>query len=185
MKPTQTFLTLVFILIISSCNYINDRNTSIPGRFMPGEYFSNEAKKLNSRNLSLEKTVFKNGKSEIIVLDSVNWFKELKPFIDINIAKPAQINSYQIDSLVESNVLTINYIARDSTVSVKEVIVKFKNKKLLNFRAIQSSYNLYYQSIDTINYFGDGNYRISAMSKPKLGREVNLKLHGKAIEKVK
>jgi len=172
---------IVIILVfyfLAACN----NPVKVPGEnqkyFETNKYFLNEAAMLQLKNAAIVKTFIKNDSTETIRSEKVDWKTELLPFLQINLHKPALVNSFSIDTITEANKTLIQYVAKDSTLELRDLKIYLSEAKVDSLFGVMKSSNLYYNAVDTIAYFGNGNYRISVWNKPRIGKEVRFVLVG-------
>lgn len=175
------FVVAFFIILFSGCESLSVGDQKSTRVFRPDLYFKDEAAKLSRQNIILEKTLIKDGVVEKQIADSINWNDEFRPFIQLDISKPAMINSYKVDTVITKFGYEIHYNATDSAASVRAMSVYFNEDTLVKLNAISATNNVYYYATDTLEYFGNGYYRIHASSMPKLGKDLSFELTGKPV----
>jgi len=173
------FLIIALISLLS-CSGTETKQAETQKYFSTEKYFSEEAASLNNRETGIVKTIYKNNSSETIASELVEWRTELQPFLQIDLNKPAYINSYFTDTILNGENLLINFRAKEESMSLQNLSVYLTGTRVDSIYAVLKSENLYYRSVDTLSYSGNGNYRISAWNKPRIGKEVSFVLEGKA-----
>lgn len=144
-------------------------------------FFSGEAKRLQSVNAKLEKTLLKNNTSEKLIVETPDWFAELKPFTDISLNKPAIANSYNIDSIRNGQSLQITYSAMDSSAPVKNVVLYFSESQPDSITIYKSTNTIYYTLTEELHY-SKKQYTVNASTQPKAGKAIQFSLIGVIAE---
>lgn len=179
-KNLLVFYMFLF-LIFSGCKNSSE-NTEIKNKLFDfSAYFSAEAKRLNSANSTLEKTLLKNNKYERIVIENPDWHAELKPFTDISLNKPAIASSYKTDSLRNENSLQITYSAMDESAPVKNVVLYFSDSEPDSIIIIKATNTIYYTLTEELRY-SKKQYSINASTQPKAGKAIQFSLNGVITE---
>ena len=169
-----------FFSLLISCGGPEKKAVNNSRFFNLNSYFKDQVAILEKANTPLTKTIVHNGKTETINEKNVNWKNELKPFLEIDITLPAHILSYSIDSLVEGNSTTLHYSAKDSTPLLRDIVIKLNNGQpdTIYIRKVIS--NSYVSSMETMSYFGNGNYELKVKNDPPIGKNIAFELKGVA-----
>lgn len=174
-----SFSITLFSLLIScggpEKNPVNDSRF-----FNLNGYFNEQVAELEKLNTPITKTIMHNGKTETITEQNVDWNTELKPFLEIDITLPAHILSYSIDSLVEGNSTTLYYTAKDSTPLLRNIVIKLNNGNPDSIYIRKVISNSYVSSMETMSYFGNGNYELKVHNDPQIGKNIAFELKGVA-----
>jgi hypothetical protein len=175
-KNLLVFYMFLF-LIFSGCKNSSE-NPEIKNKLFDfSAYFSAEAKRLESANATLEKTLLKNNKSERLVIENPDWQAELNPFTDISLNKPAIASSYKTDSLRNENSLQITYSAMDESAPVKNVVLYFSKSEPDSIIIIKATNTIYYTLTEELRY-SKKQYSIDASTQPKAGKAIQFSLTG-------
>ena len=170
---------LLLVLIITWIGCGPGTNvTEYQNIFSVNTYFKNETARLSGMDLKLQKSVWYSDSSETQIIDSPDWNKELKPFLELDLDKPSVAASYDSSRQEYQNGYTLVYTARDNHPRVREIYIHFTGKDADTIMFISSVSNMYYRSDDTLSYFGDGNFRLSSFNKPRIGKEIKLLVTG-------
>jgi len=173
---------LVLITIWASCG--PGTNVSEYQRIFPVKaYFKKETAKLSGMDLKLQKSVWYSDSSETQILENPDWNKELKPFLELDLDKPSVATSYDSTRHEYQNGHTLVYTARDNHPRVREIYIHFTGDIADTISFISGVSNMYYHSVDTLSYFGDGNFRLSSFNKPRIGKEIKLRVTGSTVKK--
>lgn len=93
-------------------------------------YFNQEKKRLATVS-NFTKTTVVDGKEETKKIAKLDFDKELRIFVEADINKPAWIDKYEVDSVLQAGNLTkISYIANDKKLAVREIVVDFDKQKI-------------------------------------------------------
>ncbi len=176
MRYSGIFVLLLFCFLLIACTGNLQPVSNSKEYFNIENYFLVEAEELTKQNTGIVKTMFKEDASEKLIDNNVNWFTELKPFMDIALNKPALANAYHVDSILNNNRKVLLFQAKDDNPFLQNLKIIFTNNKPDTVIAINRTSNMYYRSKDTLSYFGNGSYRISSWNKPRFGREVSFVL---------
>jgi hypothetical protein len=170
-------ITLILCLISTAlaCNDKANKEASSINYFDLKKYFSSEAKRLQTLNPLIKKTVRQNGISETKQLKISNWETELKPFANADINKSAWKNAFK----VSTNNQMIRYTNTNDKIPVKELIVTKKNNVIVSIKAILNTSNLLYTSTDTLTYEADKHYEIKKTQRIKLLKAKTYQISGK------
>jgi hypothetical protein len=147
---------LLFILLCS-CNNPVELPENYIYRFNIEQYFISEAELLNAQSTGIIKEIYKNELSETVIIESPDWKKELQPFLQIKLNKPAQVNSFSVDSTKNNEQLTVEYSAKETNEDLRKLRIFFTGSTQDSIIAIRSTSNIYYKYEDTITYLGNWN----------------------------
>lgn len=169
---SKRYLMLLLITAsLSSCQRNQQQALVRPPLFNFNEHFTKEAEQLSKANAILIKTLNKEGKTETLELQHPDWKKELQPFLDLDLNKPALKGSYKIDTL-SADPQHVRYIASDSTTVIRNVDFYGTDSIIVN----KSISNMYYASAEQLTYHRNG-YSITAFIRPKAGKSLAFKLN--------
>lgn len=176
------FPAIIFISFFSCNNPVQlPKNQQL--QFDAEKYFLAEAERLNRSNAGITKTIRKESISEKIEIQKADWKSELQPFLRIKLNKPAQINSFIVDTILKEGHTVIIYTAKDDSEELRKFCIHLTGDNPDSIIAVKGTSNLYYQSVDTISYLGNGNYHISSRNKPRIGKEISFELDGVSVFK--
>ena len=169
MKQPIFFLALLLILFFSSCdNQTGKSKEEVKTYFDIKNYFLQQAKLLSDGNVYLKKKIIKDGKTEEKLFSIVDWQKELKPFSDCNINKPAWAHSYVADTLFSEGKLSVKYITRDITLPIKEIKLNFENNRLVRMFIHKQTSNSYYTAKNDYVFETDSGFVITGLQEVML-----------------
>jgi hypothetical protein len=170
-------ITLILCLLSTAlaCNDKANKEASSINYFDLKKYFSSEAKRLQTLNPLIKKTVTQNGISETKQLKISILETELKPFSNADINKSAWKNAFK----VSTNNQMIRYTNTNDKIPVKELIVTKKNNVIVSIKAILNTSNLLYTSTDTLTYVPSKHYEIKKTQKIKLLKAKTYQISGR------
>jgi hypothetical protein len=166
---------LVFLITFISCSRPADK-PQIHQYFDLSLYVNSLATKLSNEHSLLQKIILNNGDTETIVLDSVNWAEELKPFADAGINKPAWINAYDADTTIGDSTI-IEYRATEEDPPVRKLTVCYRQGKPVRVSLYRKKSNIYYQTRGWYE-INDNGYSIKASQKVRFMDEVYYNVRG-------
>ncbi len=95
-------------------------------------FFEAEVERLQARQPKVEKTVSFDQSTETERLDSINYRRELKVFLDSDINRPAWWDRYTIDSTWQDGALqSIHYQAKADDLKIRSIRLTFERDSLL------------------------------------------------------
>jgi hypothetical protein len=148
---------------------------------IPGHFIA-EAERLQQSGASLRKTLTRPDDSEEVHKDEVDWQAELKPFIDIDLNKPAFSGGYTTDTIMNGGDMAISYTAIDSTFDIKKATLVFHDGELTKMQAEHSKNNVYYYSREILIYEAETGYEITVSNIMKAGKPVEFTIKGEIIQ---
>lgn len=179
MKSNKTVLYLLFILLVTACGKSSGPTIKTSPFHSLEVYFNNEIKTLEHSKRLLRKHIQTKEKSEELVIPNPDWKKELSIFTSCISGKKLTGSSFQKDSIKSGDNYKIQYKGIDEHVEIKSLIVYYSLTTPDSIVIITKVDNMYYSTLDTLTYHGDGNYRISALNEPSLGKNIRFVLTGR------
>lgn len=165
------FMLLMITAFLTGCIETQKPTPVRPPLFNFSEHFTKEAELLTATDAVLIKTLDKEGKTETLELQHPDWKKELQPFLDLDLNKPALLGSYKVDTLSVVP-LHVRYLASDSTTVIRNADFYGTDSIIVQ----KSISNMYYSSAELLTYYKNG-YSISAFIRPKAGKSLAFKLN--------
>ncbi len=154
---------LLFLLFIS-CNPSNEVKTQNQF-FQLKEYFHDQSEQLQKKNVSLQKSISKDGKVENKNIVTLNWSKELQPFEDCDLNKPAWRKSYKADTFFLANQTHLIYKALEPKLAVRKLEVIIREDTVYMVNILIAKKNSYYQSTQQLNFIPGKGYTITGSQK--------------------
>ncbi|MVN20899.1 hypothetical protein [Mucilaginibacter arboris] len=167
------FAVLAFLFGLASCK--PDIQQSKTSYFNLSPYFSLQAKKYAHANLSVLKTVSRNGEAETKKVKIENWAGELSVFAESDINKPSWRNSYK--TTVSGN--TIIYTALEPDLKTREIILKRENDKVVYLMIFNVVTNKLFQTREKLTYYPDSLYIIQRKQQVRFLGTNNYLIKGK------
>ncbi|MFN4083620.1 MAG: hypothetical protein ACK4K9_08320 [Bacteroidia bacterium] len=162
----------VFLIISFSCN--NGKPVT-NNNFDTKTYFENEIKQLLTQDFGLLKTLTYNNNKDETNLSNPDWYKELAPFLEIDLTKPAYTGRFNI----EKNNNSLIYTAKDKTTDIKKVTLNFnENGEVHAIEILISEINNLYNSHKRLFYQSKIIFEIEGMQKVKLLEEAKYQVKG-------
>ena len=163
----------VFCFLILGCSSNQEKSNRKLVHFDIEKYFKEQINQLTADNYTLNKTVYHNDANESKSFQIVDWSKELNIFKDYNINKASFIGKYTIDTVIDNNTKTIQYIASDSALALKQLSIIFDNDIIVEISFKKSSDNFLYNSLQELTYFPLKGYKVSGKQKTATGQLIN------------
>jgi hypothetical protein len=130
--------------------------TDIPG------LFQKEAEHLRNIKPGLQKTIIKDSQKESKEIQQPDWEKEFAAFRALDINKPAFVNEYRIDSLIqEGGILLLEYTALSNTLDIQKIRIGFDGSQMVSFMAERKNDNQIYATSQELQYKKGEGYKIS------------------------
>jgi hypothetical protein len=162
MKPYHFFTALILFSLLGGCASNSKKIDSRPSYYFDlKSYFDGEAKRLNTTNLYIEKSVSKNKEKESKRVRIKDWATEFALFSNSDINKTAWKDSYRKDSTDSQ----ISYIAKYPNLKTQSIEIDFTNHKLHAIKIVNHQKNYLYESKETLVYFPDSLYTINKEQK--------------------
>ena len=157
---------LILVILLTSCGEENI-NSEHKQYYDIAYFFKQESVALQKNKMKIVKQIIKDGAKDLKTFDNINWQKELKPFADCDINKPAWINSYLTDTITLKNGgITITYTAKEEKLPVRRIKISFTNENLIEDIVIRKErHNFYYRSDDWFVYRAMKGFEIKGSQK--------------------
>ena len=177
----RLYIYILFALMLTSCS---DENVKVLHQhyFNLADFFRKEAAVLQKQNFKMQKQIIKDRVKEMKTFDQLIWQKELKPFADCDINKPAWINSYQTDTTYSSGGnMFISYKAKEETLPVRSIVLTINNSKIEEIIIHKERHNFYYQSNDVYIYRTMKGFEISGSQNARLQEKTTYHINAEFI----
>ena len=154
----------IFLLLICGCNYSS--NQPPPWRYFNLKtYFSGQQRMLSARNAAINKSITKDNVKESREISHPDWTKELKPFADCDLNKPAWLKSYSIDSILSDHSIHLSYTSMESKFPVQKMQIDINNDTVSRIQITINKQNTYYSSQQQLDYIPFHSYHINGTQK--------------------
>ena len=160
---------LIFICcmlaVISACNPPRDKIelTDIDINYV--KLLDQEIKNLVNMHAGVEKSIYYQGKNEKKTIDTPDWNKELRPFLECNIQSPAFEKLYAETRRVSGDSLILVYTAKTDKSEVRKLEIYLLRQKLDSIRAELFRQNSYFTLNETLQYAPNQGYLICGSQK--------------------
>lgn len=174
----KVFGLLTFCALLSACNpEIKEGKTK--KYFDLKSLIEIQIKTLNTQKPFVQKTILVSGKSESKSVKTIDWAKELELFIQMDLNKPAFIQSYQVDSSSTS----VKYELKDTEkLPVKYLTISRAGENGISIEALVSNENYLYQTERHLKLSLKNNkiynYQIEGFQKIVFGDKKKFKING-------
>ena len=174
----KVFGLLTFCALLSACNpEIKEGKTK--RYFDLKGLIESQIKTLNKQKPMVQKTILMSEKSESQLVKTIDWAKELELFIQMDLNKPAFIQSYQVDS----SSMSVNYKLKNTEkLPVKYLIISRIGENGISIEALVSNENYLYQTERHLKLSLKSNkihdYQIEGFQKIIFGNKKTFKING-------
>ena len=174
----KVFGLLTFCALLSACNP-EIKEGKIKKYFDLKGLIEIQIKTLNTQKPLVQKTILMSGKSESQSVKTIDWAKELELFIQMDLNKPAFIQSYQVDS----SSMSVKYELKDTEkLPVKYLTISRVGENGLSVEALVSNENYLYQTERHLKLSLKNNkiddYQIEGFQKIVFGDRKEFKING-------
>jgi hypothetical protein len=180
MKHTSVIAFFITSVSLISCDVASDRAKQHSTFREVENYFVQELTVLEKSNAGLTKTLFNNRTKEQSVRTNPDWKAELAPFTEAISNQPAPANSFKTDTVMFDHSRMVLFTARDPSATIEKLFYYSNDEKTDSIVIIKKVSNSYYSATDTLSYYGNGNYRISAENHPRIGKKITFVLEGQS-----
>jgi hypothetical protein len=163
-------LPLFILLFFGACSDDAIHDT-VPMYFDSESYFSQEATRLGNLTHTVVKYIQRNKETDSSAQTVRDWKKELEPFRQCNIAKPSMKNSYQADTTMNGDLITIRYTALEDKLVVRNAVVVREGQKIRELHFTTQEENELYRTTRQLDYFPETGYTITGSQKVVLGNK--------------
>lgn len=177
----RNLILVGLFLIVTSCS--EKQQSSInPTYFDLKSFFGSEAEKLKLVDTHIRKKIVTGNDFEQKEFANINWEKELRPFSESDINKPAWKFSYSVDTFYLQSQVHVVYKTTEAKLPIKKLEVIFKNKEVAMVNISTEKKNAYYHSIQNLFYEVDKGYSIHGGQKVILADSSNYSIEATFIK---
>jgi hypothetical protein len=160
-----------FIILFSACQLESSQapKTTSSRFFDLKTYFQQESESLTAKNPQLRKRLEIDGRIEEQTLDSVDFSEELRLFAEADINRPAWLDKYAVDSLMQNGHLSrLTYRALKADLKTRELQIDFLDGKVSEIH-IQKKFDTAIANTDQkLAYYPGKGYSIENRQKTVL-----------------
>jgi hypothetical protein len=155
-------LILTLGLVCASCTDVSDQADS-SRYFNISAFFTEYAGQLNEQMIPVQKTIEKDGEREEKFLENPDWRKELEPFKDLNIQRPAFRNEFLIDTLFSHSAseYKITYTAKSKNTEIRKIEISFLHDEIQTLSASKLNDNAVFSTGRNLAWKRGKGYKIS------------------------
>lgn len=164
-----------------STSAVDSQEDAADAVFFPLEnYIEQEVARLTTAGVSLEKQILYNDKEEVQTVTEVNYEQELSLFRRADINKPAWIDLYLADTVLQDNLIrAVRYQTQEEELEVKSLEVKWDENGTVNEIVIrrESSSTLASNEYDLI-YRPEEGYEITTLQQNRSADPITIRIKG-------
>lgn len=155
-------LFLIVCLIVASVASCGNSNMHVvTPNFDTKSYFLSEVERLTQLQASIYKKVRYNTNEQLITTTPpIDWNKELKPFIDIDLGRPNLSSSFLVDSTQNGNQLIVHYQAMDNKLDLQHVTIEKSSNQIKKISCLLIKTNSLFKSSTQLVYQPQTGYQI-------------------------
>lgn len=157
--------TFCILALISACNPPQDKIKPADIDINYVRLLDQEIKNLVNIHAGLDKSIYYQGKKEKKIIDTPDWNKELRPFLECNIQTPAFDKLYSESRRVSGDSLILVYTAKTDKSEVRKLEIYMLRQKLDSIRAELFRQNSYFTLNETLQYAPNQGYLICGSQK--------------------
>ncbi|HET6244389.1 MAG: hypothetical protein H0V01_07835 [Bacteroidetes bacterium] len=155
------FFVVFIVFLFSCCDFleiapkVDQKHFDIPG------FFIEELKRLNETENPIIKEISKDEEREDKIIKTPDWQKELAAFIDVDINKPALINSFTVDTIVVSgDSYEIYYNSIEESSTIRNISLLYENNSCTFVKIEKNNTNALFSSKQYMQYTKKSGYSI-------------------------
>ena len=133
------------LLIFASCSEKQQASLN-PTYFDLKSFFKDEAENLKLTKTHIRKKIISGNDLEEKEFTNIDWEKELRPFSESDINKPAWKLSYSVDTFYLQSQVHVVYKSKETKLPIKKLEVILKNNKVAMIKVASEKQNSYYHS---------------------------------------
>jgi hypothetical protein len=158
----QHIVLILFYSFLLSCLGAcrEDESKKINYFFDLKGYMNEQANRLDSLGAGVIKTITKDGKTENKELKKINWKKELLPFMESDINRPAWKDSYSADTLITDQATAMSYEALDPSLTTRKLTIIQHADGSCQISIRNKTSNYLYKSEQELEYYSKGSYYV-------------------------
>lgn len=143
---------------LSACTSHDKTAEKIGLNFNIPHYLNSEVSRLNGLRSGVIKKINLNNEKDSLIINTVNWTKELELFAAIDLNKAAWKDHFLCDTLRVANTVIVTYKAKINSIPVRQVKLIYFNRKLESLRIVKQSDNFIVKSSSQLIYQPSSGY---------------------------
>lgn len=175
----RLILFLSFIVFFCGCDAPQE-NTSmyfdIPG------FIDKEVIHLAEKVRTLKKNLRYNEKEEQQFIEKPDWKKELKPFFETDLNKPAYAGRFELDSSFAGDTLKISYNSTNNKSDLQLAEVYYYKREPIKIAVLFTEKNALFTSNKRLVYFCDSLFEIAGEQELRLSTTSSYSVQGIVIK---
>jgi hypothetical protein len=157
-------ILLGLFFIVTSCS--KKPETKVPPTYFDlRAFFKKESENLKVTGTHIRKKIYTGNELEEKEFKNIDWPKELRPFSEADINKPAWKLSYSVDTFYLQTQVHVVYKAKEAKLPIKKLEVIFTNNKVAMIKISSEKQNSYYHAIQNLFYEVGKGYSIKGGQK--------------------
>ena len=161
-KLSTIALVFYFLISLSSCRQSEVAPEAEKKYFDIPLFFKKESERLTSERKYLKKVIIKDKIREEKIIQEPEWEQELSAFMQIDVNKPAFINTYRKDTLMLSeNSYEVRYTAIETPLTIPLISLIFENSSCIFVSVKKDNSNKLFSSVQELQYNKETGFFIS------------------------
>ena len=169
-------LLLLVLIAFSACTQEKKEKPALHF-FAIRSYFEKQITDLTNQHTSLQKRITKDGTSEEKIQAQPDWKKELRPFTDCDINRPAWFKGYRIDTLQTISETHLLYTALEEKLAVRKMDIALLQDSVQSITIMLEKKNAYFNSSQSLMYIPGKSYRINGSQKVIMADPINYEIN--------
>lgn len=133
--------------------------------------------------MRLRKQVTYAGREETATTAHPDWKKELQPFYDADINKPAYAGAFTADTLVRQGMREIRYTTTAAKIPVRQLTITYTENQISQVRIRYKKSNAWFRLEQELRITPREGYSISGTQNMAIGEEVSFTIAGRFVPK--
>ena len=168
----RILILLGLFFIVASCS--KKPETKVPPTYFDLKaFFKKESENLKVTETHIRKKIYTGNELEEKEFKNIDWSKELRPFSEADINKPAWKLSYTVDTFYLQSQVNIVYKSKEAKLPIKKLEVILTNNKVAMIKIASEKQNSYYHSVQNLFYEVGKGYSIQGGQKVILADSSN------------
>ncbi len=157
------FALIVMTLVLAACQQ-GTRNAQTPPSFFDLKGYMEQQIAANEQYSAIQKTVRIDGEEESKKLSDIGWKADLTAFSRADINKPAWLEKYRVDTLLEGG-MKIVYTAMEDKLITRKMTISFARDVVEEIIVEQQNHNEVYTADKKLVYQAQKGYSMQTKQK--------------------